>query len=238
MRKRSLLPVTLVAAGLATVGSGQPPDPKAMEGKKAEEVYKNIIQLKGTPAEQLRPSMDFIAASLGVQCSFCHVRDHDELDDKRSKKTAREMIAMTMAINKNSFEGRNQVTCVTCHHGSSRAINMPPVLETDPPARGPETTAAPAGPGGPGGGAPGGPGRGGNQPSADPILEKYVAAVGGADAFKKITSRVGKGKIIAGGRETPIELFVKAPNKRITITHNQQGDSITAFDGTNGWLGS
>jgi hypothetical protein len=229
-----------VVAG-AVIAFAQAPDPRTMEGKKAEDVFKNIIQLKGTPADQLQPAMQFISASLGVQCNFCHVRDHDELDDKRAKKTAREMIAMTMAINKNSFEGRNQVTCMSCHHGSSRVVNMPNVLETDPPARAPETAVAPGGPGAaPGGAAPGGaPGGGrGNQPSADPIIEKYVSAIGGADALKKITSRVGKGKITANGRETPIELLAKAPNMRITITHNQNGDSMTAFDGKNGWLGN
>jgi photosynthetic reaction center cytochrome c subunit len=201
------------------------------ETKTAEQVYKNIIQLKGTPADQLLPAMQFIAASLGVECNFCHVRDKNEADDKRPKKVAREMMAMTMAINKNSFEGQRQVTCVSCHHGSSRVVNMPPVLETDPPAR-PEApaNAAPA----PGGG---GPGRG-TAPSADPIIEKYVAAIGGADALKKITTRVEKGKIIAGGRENPIEVIAKAPNKRISINHTTNGESITAFDGTIGWLGN
>ena len=67
--------------------------------------------------------------------------------------------------------------------------------------------------------------------TADQIVEKYVAALGGADAIKKITSRVMKGTIQAGGSETPIELFTKAPNKRISISN---GQSYTAFDGTGG----
>ena len=49
---------------------------------------------------------------------------------------------------------------------------------------------------------------------------------------------MGKGAIIVGGKETPIEVFTKAPNKRITITHNEGSDSSTAFDGTIGWMGS
>jgi hypothetical protein len=49
---------------------------------------------------------------------------------------------------------------------------------------------------------------------------------------------VEKGVILVGGNETPIELFMKAPNKRISITHMPKSESYTAFDGTSGWLGS
>jgi outer membrane lipoprotein-sorting protein len=71
--------------------------------------------------------------------------------------------------------------------------------------------------------------------SADATIEKYVAAIGD---MKRITSRVGKGVIIVAGKETPIEVLTKAPNLRITITHNPNGDSSTAFDGTVGWMGT
>src|SRR5215475_13098078 len=76
------------------------------EAKTAEQVYKNITELKGTPADQLGPAMQFISASLGVNCEFCHVQGKFEADDKGAKKTAREMIAMQNMINKNSFRGR------------------------------------------------------------------------------------------------------------------------------------
>ena len=62
-----------------------------------------------------------------------------------------------------------------------------------------------------------------------------MSALGGADAIQKVTSRVMKGTIQTGGSETPIELFTKAPNKRISISN---GQSFTAFDGTAGWMGS
>src|ERR1051326_5688020 len=74
------------------------------ESKTAEQVYKNITQLKGTPADQLGPAMQFIAASLGVDCTFCHVQGKFEADDKNAKKTAREMIAMQNMINKNALD--------------------------------------------------------------------------------------------------------------------------------------
>src|ERR1700688_4528509 len=81
------------------------------EVKTAEQVYKNITELKGTPADQLMPTMQFMSVSLGVTCETCHVAGKFEADDKRTKKTAREMIAMTMMINKNAFKGQLQVSC-------------------------------------------------------------------------------------------------------------------------------
>jgi outer membrane lipoprotein-sorting protein len=75
-------------------------------------------------------------------------------------------------------------------------------------------------------------------PTADQILDKYVAALGGAEAIGKISSRIEKGSIDAGGHETAIEVFAKAPNKRMSVMHASGGDSITAFDGTAGWLGN
>jgi hypothetical protein len=44
--------------------------PGAAISKTTEQVYKNIKVLKGIPAEQLIPAMQFVTASLGVQCDF------------------------------------------------------------------------------------------------------------------------------------------------------------------------
>src|SRR5689334_22241488 len=79
---------------------------------------------------------------------------------------------------------------------------------------------------------------GAGAPTVDQILEKYVTAVAGADAMRKVTSRAMKGTQIAGGNQTPIEVLTKAPNKRVTIVHTQNGDSFTAFDGKAGWMGN
>jgi hypothetical protein len=188
--------------------------------KPAEEVYKNIVQLKGTPADQLLPAMQFISSSLGVQCDFCHVTGKMEADDKGPKRTAREMMVMQATVNKEAFRGQLQVTCFTCHRGALRPVNSPPVVDSD---------AAPAQ------ATPAAPVQSAVAATPDQIIEKYVAALGGADAIKKITSRVMKGTIMTGGSESPIELFTKAPNKRISISN---GQSYTAFDGTGGWMGT
>src|SRR5580658_5739062 len=139
------------------------------EVKTAGQAFKNVTELKDIPADQLMPAMQFIATSLGVQCDTCHVAGKPEADDKRTKKTAREMIAMTMAINKNSFHGQTQVTCYSCHRGAERPVAIPPVQESDMPAK-PEAR-------------PMAPPTGSTPPTADSIIEKYVTALGGADAM-------------------------------------------------------
>jgi outer membrane lipoprotein-sorting protein len=195
----------------------------APASKTAEQQFKNIQALQGTPADQLFPAMQFIAASLGEECEFCHVQGKFEADDKPAKKTARKMIAMTLAINKDSFNARKEVTCYTCHRGNHDPVGTPPVIASDAepehaePA--PAASAAAA-------------------PTADQLIEKYVAAIGGAEALHKVSSRVSKGNITFSGHESPIEVFAKAPDKRMSVTHAPTGDSITAFDGQGGWLGN
>jgi len=223
-----LLAAAFVTASVATTPArAQSPAPAqapAADVKTAEQVFKNIIALKGTPADQLNAEMQFISASLGVECTSCHVQGKFDADDKPMKKTARDMITMTLGINKDSFRGRTSVTCYSCHRGAESPVSMPPVQETDTVA------ARPAGGGPPAPGAP--------TVTPDQIAEKYLAAVGGADAVKKITTRAMKGTISVAGNESPIELYTKAPNMRLSVSHMGGNDSITAFNGTIGWTGT
>jgi hypothetical protein len=78
----------------------------------------------------------------------------------------------------------------------------------------------------------------GERPTVDAVIEKYVTAVGGADALRKVTSREMTGKILTNGSERPITVLTKAPNKRVTITDMGGSQSFTAFDGAAGWMSS
>src|SRR4029077_6227086 len=194
----------------------------ATSPKLAEEQFKNIQTLKGIPAEQIIPSMQFIAASLGVECEYCHVRGSMEKDDKKPKVTARKMMAMMMAINKENFEGHREVTCFSCHRGAANPVATPITTDEEGKPAAEEKKSGEAKPA---------------LPAADQLLDKYVAAVGGADALQKITSRVQKGTLPAfGGQHFPVDVYSKAPDKRASIMHLQGGDSVTAFDGKQGWL--
>jgi photosynthetic reaction center cytochrome c subunit len=189
--------------------------------KMAEQVFKNIQVLKGVPADQVIPAMQFIAASLGVECEFCHVRNAFEKDDKDEKVTARKMMQMMFTANKETFEGKREVTCYTCHRGSTDPVGTPVILESEPK---PATEVAAV--------------SSENLPKADQLIDKYVEALGGKDTIQKITSRVEKGTLIAGEMKAPVDVYAKAPDKRIAIVHMPGGDSSTAFDGHVGWIGA
>jgi photosynthetic reaction center cytochrome c subunit len=190
--------------------------------KLAEEQFKNIQALKGIPADQLVPAMQFITASLGVDCEFCHVHEKMDSDDKKPKKMARQMMTMMLEIDKNNFDGRLEVTCYTCHRGAAMPVSIPVIKD--------EEMAGP-------GAAGKKPAENTALPKPEELLDKYLAAIGGAAAVEKISSRVQKGKLMAfGGQTFPADVYSKAPDKRVSIMHLQGGDSVTAFDGQRGWL--
>ncbi len=196
--------------------------PAADQQKTAEQQFKNIQALKGIPAEQLIPTMQFITAALGVQCDSCHVEHAMDKDDKKTKLAARKMIEMELALNKAHFKGEIEVTCYTCHRGTAHPVGIP-ILSAEPAAKPEhvhdEEEEAHA-----------------NLPTADQVLDKYLAAVGGADAVNKIKTRVQKGKLDAFGTQYPVEVYSEAPDKRVSVAHPSRGDSITAFNGEVGWL--
>jgi photosynthetic reaction center cytochrome c subunit len=216
---------TFLAIGTASAQSPAPPAPASVAStpKLAEEQFKNMQALKGIPAEQVIPAMQFIAASLGVECAYCHVEHANEKDDKKTKVTARKMINMMMAINKENFEGHREVTCYSCHRGAAQPVGTPIITDEEPRPAAEE------------GKKPGE--EKASFPGAEQLLDKYLAAVGGADALQKITSRVQKGTLTAfGGQHFPMDVYSKAPDKRFSVMHLQGGDSVTAFDGKQGWL--
>src|ERR1700722_1943658 len=129
----SFLVLLIVCGMVITVAKAQsgaaPASPATTGPKTAEQQFKNIQVLKGTPADQLAPSMQFITASLGVQCDFCHVPNAMDKDDKKPKKIARQMMEMMFAINKDNFNGSRMVTCYSCHRGAIRPVGTPIIDE-------------------------------------------------------------------------------------------------------------
>jgi photosynthetic reaction center cytochrome c subunit len=225
---RAGLTVVSVFSLAVAVVSGQtgPASPATSKAKMTEEAYKNIQTLKGIPADQLIPAMQFITYSLGVECSFCHVEGAFEKDDKKPKQAARKMMQMMFAINHDNFEGKREVTCYSCHRGSSHPLATPIIADAGAQAipevvrheDEDESGPVPA-----------------DVPSADQIFAKYVDALGGESAIGKLSTRVEKGTINLGGRQLPIEVFNKVPGKRMTVIHLPNGDSVTTYDGTSGW---
>ena len=186
--------------------------------KTAGEAYKNIQVLKAAPAEQLVPAMQFISASLGVGCDHCHVQGAFEKDDKKNKETARKMMQMTLAINQNNFDGHQEVTCYSCHRGGAKPISIPIISDEVASLSPPPLPAAPA-----------------DLPSGNSLVEKYIQALGGIEALKKVSSRVEKGNASSAGREYSVDILAKSPDKGLTVTHLPDGDLATAYSAQSGW---
>ncbi len=196
----------------------------ATSPKTAGQAFKNIQVLKNIPADELIPTMQFIGASLGVECDYCHVERQMEKDDKKSKKTAREMMQMVFAVNRNNFAGEREVTCNTCHRASIHPQAVPAVAtgtsRTDRASNSSDDVSEAAG-----------------WPSGASELAKYLEALGGAAALDKVTARVEKGNaLLAEGRKLPIEIFAKSPDQRVSVMHTANGESVTAYNGSAGWL--
>jgi photosynthetic reaction center cytochrome c subunit len=233
MRAKPMLAGTCVAGAVFFSGaarlwtqSAQPATATAAP-QTAEQVYKNIQVLKGIPADQLIPAMQFITASLGVQCDFCHQENAFEKDDKETKQTARKMMRMMFAINKDNFDGHREVTCYACHRGEHKPVITPVVNAQDSAEDGkaaPEEKTFRA------------ESNDASLPSADQILGKYLQAVGGAQATARISTRIQKGTLTVGSQHFPVEVLAKAPSQRVTTVHFPGGDSVTGVSGDKGWL--
>lgn len=89
--------------------------------------YKNVKTeaLKTLPASEFINQMRYFAWSLNRDCEFCHVQRKFDADDKEEKRTARQMIDMVAAVDKNHFEGHPEVRCFTCHEGHAHPLSHP-----------------------------------------------------------------------------------------------------------------
>ena len=192
---------------------------KTSSPKAAQVVFKNLEVLNAIPYDQLIPSMRFITSALGVQCTFCHVQGHFDDDSKKEKQVARSMMRMMAAINENNFEGTRQVTCYSCHRGSTRPSAVPSVAGEAPPKRMDAVSLSIE-----------------QQPSPDQIIDDFIRALGGAAAIKKIATRVETGKMQVDGKSVGVEVFHKEPDKELLIQHMSGGDSVTVLDSNSGWI--
>ena len=189
----------------------------AAHAQTAEQKFKNIQIFKTLAATQIDPTMAFISGSLGVRCNYCHASNGFDKDDKQTKLTARRMIQMVFDLNRGSFNGQGAVTCYTCHRGKPTPVSVPAVGQNLWAASSP--SPAPEAP-----------------PTVKQILDRYVQAVGGADALMKITSRTVKGsRIGADGVLVPEEVYQKAPDKLLTVTSYPNVVFSNGYNGMAGW---
>ena len=117
--------VLLSTTGVPARGQTDPAKPATFKVKMADEAYKNVQSLKGIPADQLIPAMQFITYSLGVECSFCHVEGALRRTTRSPSRRRAKMMQMMFTINQEKFESKREVTCYSCHRGSSHPVATP-----------------------------------------------------------------------------------------------------------------
>jgi len=217
-RVLGMFAVTFVGLGFlppslhAQAPAAGPPNPAPlaadMKGKTAEQFYKKIEVLKGIPADQIHPAMEYITVALGVGCGYCHVIGHFDADDKHEKHVARSMMVMTMSLDNSVFDGKRELTCYTCHRGQAKAASTqllagdkaptePSAMEVFPlssvkdmamidsrlsPSKAPATVVSGPAP------APKPAASAAPLPSVEEVFSKYEQALGGKAAISKITS--------------------------------------------------
>jgi len=87
------------------------------------EAPKNLKVLK---PEDLRPAMRKATQGLGVRCDACHAAGNFASDENPKKVIARHMFEMTCDINAKFPDGKEHVTCYTCHRGAAEPLTAPP----------------------------------------------------------------------------------------------------------------
>ena len=88
--------------------------------------HKNLQVLnKDISKDDLKKMMDGFAEQLGVKCTFCHIVDQYEKDDRPHKADARRMIRLVldMRARKADYFGPRVkeavITCSICHRGKA-----------------------------------------------------------------------------------------------------------------------
>jgi photosynthetic reaction center cytochrome c subunit len=219
----------VVSAAVALLqAQGTPPRQPPL----AEDVFKNVQVLRGIPVDEFMDTMGMFSAATGLNCAHCHAIDNGGgwegyAIETPLKRTARRMLRMVTAINKDNFGGTRTITCNTCHRGDQRPKPVPSLtIQYSAPAEDPnDIDSFPAS----------------GMPSADSLFDKYLQALGGRARVESLTSIAARGTY--AGYDTdhakvPVEVFSRTPAARTTIVHTKFGDRVRAFDGTQGWVAS
>jgi hypothetical protein len=199
----------------------------------AEQAFKNVQALKGISVDDFMLTMGIMTSSLAFDCADCHdAAGTDKVNwaaDTPRKVTARRMVNMVQAINRDNFGGRQVVTCWTCHRNRDKPMTTPnldivygmPILDRD------DLSLASA--------------QGVAKPET--IIDKYLQALGGAQKLSTMTSyaatgsSVGFGGFGGGGR---VQIFGKSPDQRsvfIAFPDAPGRDaSVRSYDGKVGWI--
>lgn len=222
--------VTILA--FATVMLTVPLAKSQDKGQASDQVFKNIQVLKGIPVDDFMGTMGLMSAAVGYDCSECHQNAGTErvnwAADNGKKVIARKMVTMVSNINRDNFQGRQVVTCWSCHHGRDRPSTTPSMEVVYGPGSQEMDDALVQMPG---------------QPAAGEIIDKYLRALGGEQRLASLKSYVATGTSVGfggfggGGK---VHIYAKFPNQRTTqiqfAAATGRGDEVRACNGRTGWM--
>lgn len=191
---------------------------RSTSGQKIEtagQKFKNVKVLKDMPADQMGKVMNIMSESLGVHCDFCHYGYEFEKEGKEEYEVSRKMIRMTWDLNKDYFEGKQEVSCNTCHNGRPHPLSAPnlnPGQTIERRPKQPET-----------------------KPSVDAILAKYEKAVRVGMSRVNDGLRIRAVRIEPDGTREKEEIWQK-PGKLVISTFYPPNYTVTeGYDGQNAW---
>ena len=214
--------VLLVSVGLSAQEKPQTSD----------QVFKNVQVLKGIPVDDFMGTMGLMSAAVGYDCSECHQNAGTErvnwAADNGKKIIARRMVTMVANINRDNFQGRQVVTCWSCHHGRDKPSTTPAMEVVYGQASLEMDDALTQMPG---------------QPPADEIINKYLNAIGGEQKLAALKSYIATGTSVGfggfGGGGT-VHIYAKYPNQRTMLIQfakeTGRGDEVRATNGRTGWM--
>ena len=177
--------------------------------------------------------MGVMTDAVGYDCSNCHpgagTDTQDWVTDRSPKKVmARKMVDMVAAINKTFFNGTQQVTCWTCHHGldlptTSIALDK---LYGEPLDEKRDIVLPQDG-----------------EPAASKIFDDYIQAIGGAQKVNAMKSYVATGTSVGYGGvggTAAFEVDAEVPSSRGMWIHfpehPDRGVSAWTYNGKTGWI--
>jgi photosynthetic reaction center cytochrome c subunit len=234
--KRTGLAAAAITGGwlIGNTFSGRAAAQQAPPKETAGTIFKNVKTdaLKGLTRADFLSAMGVMADSLGLDCADCHPgAGTDKVDwvfDTPQKITARKMVDMVQGINKTYFNGIQQVTCYACHHARDRpstTVSLDNLYSSPAQDKDDDIIADKA------------------QPAATEILDRYIAALGGAQKLNSLTSFIATGKSIGYeglGGSGKFTIYAKAPNQRTTEIsfpdHPDRAPSVWTWNGKSGWV--
>ena len=165
MRSFRHVPLTVLVAialpAIAAAQGGGPGGPGGAPGGGGQQQPPKNLQVlpKDMPRAEVVARMRTFTGALGVRCEYCHVavklpdgreqvQDYS-LDDKDTKKTARDMLRMVGDINDKYLKAmgrtmtdRTRVSCETCHHGIAKPRTIQAEVGAAIDAAGPDSAIA------------------------------------------------------------------------------------------------